>query len=289
MPHVINIGSINIDHVYQVPHFVNPGETLASQKLTTVLGGKGANQSVALAQAGVSVAHVGRVNQADDWAVELLQAKGVDITHIARVDAPSGHAIIQVDAQGENAIVLHGGANQGLTLEQLEAVLKADACDYLLLQNECNLLPEILAMAHERKLRTVLNPAPMTAIISALPLNQLDTLIVNEGEARTLVGGDDVNFLLDALPKRLPDTRVVLTLGSQGAWLLHQGERLHCAASPVTVVDTTGAGDTFVGYLLAGLLQGLDDGAALSRACRAAALAVTRLGAITSIPALSEL
>ena len=120
---ILNFGSINIDNVYRVEHFVQPGETLASLSLDIVLGGKGANQSVAIARAGVKVQHIGRVCKTDSWVFSQLEACGVDVSHVVGVDEPSGHAIIQVDADGENAIVLHGGANQNFSVESIDAAL----------------------------------------------------------------------------------------------------------------------------------------------------------------------
>jgi len=291
---IVNFGSINIDHVYQVPHFVKPGETLASLSLSTGLGGKGANQSVAAAKAGANVAHIGRVSSNDQWAVELLNSAGVDTRYIELVECASGHAIIQVDAQGENAIVLHGGANQSFTKEELHAVFEnisasGDSIEYLLMQNECNLLAQALDTAHALGIKTVLNPAPMTADIKELPLHQLDTLIVNQGEAEALCDTADIDYMVQQFKHLAPKTRVVITLGGDGAVLLSNGETTRVKAPAVTVVDTTAAGDTFVGYFLAGLVEGLDDKDALQRACLAASTTATREGAIASIPKLSEI
>ncbi|RBP52854.1 ribokinase [Arenicella xantha] len=287
---IINIGSINIDYVYRVPHFVQPGETLASQTLSKGLGGKGANQSVAIAAAGGHVQHVGQVHQSDVWAVEQLTAAGVGTDAIQLSSEASGHAIIQVDDAGENAIVLHGGANQTLKPDTVSSVLTQHseaAC--LLLQNECNLLADSFAIAHELGVAVVLNPAPMTQDIIDLPLHLLDTLIVNQGEAQGLTGEIAIDDVVRTLRDRLPNTRLVITLGAQGALLAHSGKILECAAEHVTAVDTTGAGDTFVGYFLAGVVAGLSDQDSLARACLASAIAVTRSGAISSIPTLDEL
>lgn len=286
---VINIGSVNIDHIYRVPHLVNPGETLASQSLTTVLGGKGANQSVALARAGASVLHVGKLSAADRWASDYLAESGVDTRGISLIDNPSGHAIIQVDDNGENSIILHGGANQALTVNELEAAIElAPAATHLLLQNECNLLAESLDLALTRDIKVVLNPAPMTDSIRELPLSKLSVLIVNEGEAMALAASDEPNQARDRLAEMLPDTLIVLTLGGDGAMMIGREQHVTIAAPAVDVVDTTGAGDTFVGYFVASLVDGLPYGDALHRANRAASIAVTRPGAAPSIPLASE-
>ena len=286
---IINFGSINIDHVYRVPHLVKPGETLSSLDLVTGLGGKGANQSVAIARAGVSVAHVGRVFKGDRWAVELLASTGVDTDNIALIEGASGHAIIQVDDQGENAIVLHGGANQSFSIADIESALNRNQqARYLLMQNETNLLAETFELAQAKGIKIVLNPAPMTDNIKDLPLAKLDTLIVNQGEAEALCGAADIDQMTQQMAALAPQTRVVVTLGGDGAMLLANGEVTHMNSPSVDVVDTTGAGDTFVGYFLAGVAEGMNDHDALQRACLAGSIAVTRQGAITAIPDRSE-
>jgi ribokinase len=286
---IINFGSINIDHVYRVPHLVKPGETLSSLDLVTGLGGKGANQSVAIARAGVSVAHVGRVFKGDRWAVALLASTGVDTDNIALIEGASGHAIIQVDDQGENAIVLHGGANQSFSIADIESALNHNQqARYLLMQNETNLLAEAFEFAQAKGIKIVLNPAPMTDNIKDLPLAKLDTLIVNRGEAEALCGAADIDQMTQQMAALAPQTRVVVTLGGDGAMLLANGEVTHMNSPSVDVVDTTGAGDTFVGYFLAGVAEGMNDHDALQRACLAGSIAVTRQGAITAIPDRSE-
>jgi ribokinase len=282
---VYNYGSINIDLIYRVPHLVMPGETLSSQSMDTLLGGKGANQSVAVARAGASVCHVGRVGRADQWAVEQMQAAGVDVTHVEQIDGASGHAIIQVDDQGENSIILHGGANQSFTRSMLESRLRdASAEDWLLVQNECNDISVAFDIAVSKGMKIMFNPAPMTAETAALPLEQCTVLIVNETEAAALAGASDPEQILVRLANRYPSTRLVMTLGSKGALLQHSGKLIRHDALNVDVVDTTGAGDTFVGYFLASMIAGSDDATCLKRACTAAALSVTQPGAAPSIP-----
>jgi len=286
---ILNFGSINIDHVYQVPHFVQPGETLPSTQLTTGLGGKGANQSVAIAKAGMAVSHVGRVSKTDHWAVEMMSSAGVDMTNTKIVEEPSGHAIIQVDDNGENAIVLHGGANQGFTRQKLEDIFVSNRdADMLLLQNETNLIEDAIELARTLNIKIAFNPAPMTSEISELPLQYIDTLIVNRGEAEILTNQIKVDDIVSQLVSRFPLTKVVLTLGENGAMLIDSSSVIHVNSPKVEVVDTTCAGDTFVGYFLAGLTNRLEYLDALNQACYAAALAVTKSGAIASIPNLDE-
>lgn len=287
---VFNFGSINIDLVYRVPHLVEPGETLLSRSLETVLGGKGANQSVALARAGARVQHIGKLGDADVWARDLMQAAGVDVSKVSIIDGPSGHAIIQVDDDGENSIILHGGANQSFTHEELVQILDvANEGDWLLIQNECNALDSVFSLAQSRGMRIAFNPAPMTPSVMQLPLERCELLIVNETEAAALAGEPDLDVAVVTLGKKYPDTRLVLTLGSNGAQLQRGDQQYAANALKVEAVDTTGAGDTFVGYYLASLMEGLDDESALRRACAAGALSVTKNGATPSIPSAAEL
>lgn len=288
---VVNFGSINIDHVYKVNHFVQPGETLSSLGLTTGLGGKGANQSAALARAGVDVAHIGRISKADQWALEMLASLNVKTDCISLIDGPSGHAIIQVDDKGENAIVLHGGANQGFQHSDLQQIFnELDSVEYLLMQNETNLLAQAFELAKQKGIKIVFNPAPMTDGIKDLPLQTLDTLIVNQGEAQALCGASSLDDIVQELKTMLPNVRIVITLGGEGALLISaDGGISRSRVEAERIVDTTAAGDTFVGYFLAGLVAGLNEKDCLLRACQAGALAVTREGAISAIPALNEL
>jgi ribokinase len=281
-----NLGSINIDYVYRVEHFVNPGETLASSNLQTLLGGKGANQSLALARAGAQVCHIGSVSQADSWAVELLDNSGVDVSGVLQIEQASGHAIIQVDDAGENAILLHGGANQALTAAHIAATLDAATTnDVLLMQNECNGLEQAMRIAKDKQMKVAFNPAPMAANVENLDLEICDVLILNEIEAAQLSGAGTEDSAAAVLLERFPNVQLVLTQGSRGASWYYQGQREFVAATKVDVVDTTAAGDTFVGYFLAAMDSNDGDAvSALHKACVASALAVTVEGASSSIP-----
>lgn len=291
---VHNYGSINIDHVYRVPHLVRPGETLSSTDYQIVLGGKGANQSLALARAGGRVDHWGQLGESDRWALETLREAGVGTERIALMAGASGHTVIQVDDAGENAIVLFGGTNQRFESERLDKLVdEAEHGSWLLLQNECNATADIIERALEHGLKVAFNPAPMTQEVRKLPLDDLSLLFVNRGEAASLVDleeGEEASPLIEALHERLPETDIVLTLGGDGAWFIaaNSGETHYQPARPVEVVDTTGAGDTFIGYYMAALQHGCDFTTCLARATAAAALAVQRPGAATGIPTRDE-
>jgi len=289
-PRILNFGSINIDHVYRVEHFVKAGETLASKDLSTVLGGKGANQSVAIARAGGDVRHIGRICETDQWISTYLEASGVDISFVERVTEASGHAIIQVDEHGENSILLHGGANQSFEISTLEQVIgQYSEGDYLLVQNETNAIEHAVELAISRGLKVVLNPAPMSKDILSLPLEKLDTLIVNLGEAQALASQENLDDVIEALSAQMPSSRILITLGADGVVFISDGDVTKIDAKTANVVDTTAAGDTFVGYFVASVVDGLNDLEALDRACRAAAIAVASFGAMPSIPTLDQL
>ncbi len=287
---ILNYGSLNVDHVYRVAHIAAPGETLASHALRDFAGGKGANQSVALARAGARVRHGGRIGEDGRWLLDKLAEAGVDTRHVTVGGEPTGHAIIQVDDAGQNAIVLFGGANQAQDHAQIDAAL-ADfgPGDLLLLQNEVNAIPYLLAQARHRGMRTCLNPAPYGPEVGAYPLDCVDLFVLNETEGAGLTGCATDAAILAAMSTRFPEAEVVLTLGERGARYAGRGQSFAVPAEPVKPVDTTAAGDTFIGYLLAELTAGATAQDALRLACRAAAITVSRPGAIDSIPHRHEL
>jgi ribokinase len=289
---VLNFGSLNVDHVYRVAHIARPGETLGSGAYTRFPGGKGANQSVALARAGAAVWHAGQVGPESAWLRERLAADGVRTDFVRVGEEPGGHAIIQVEeGSGQNSIVLFGGANRSIAPALVEAALAAfSPGDVLLLQNEINATAELIRRGHAAGLRVCLNPAPMDDAVLGFPLELLDLLVVNEHEGAALAGTDDPARMLDTLAARYPRTRVCLTLGAAGAVFRDvSGETFRQAARRVAAVDTTAAGDTFIGYFLAAEGAGKSVPEALANACAAAALSVTRPGAMDSIPWAREL
>lgn len=289
---VLCFGSLNIDYVYQVPRFVSRGETLAASSLQTFSGGKGMNQSIALARAGMDVCHAGAVGEDGAFLVDELTAAGVDARYVARLhDRRTGHAIIQKGADGDNCILLYGGANQAVTREQIDRTLAGfSAGDALVAQNEISGLNYLLERAKARKLRLALNPSPMGDGLAALfPI--VDYLLLNEIEASQLLGcGADcgAEMMLRQLAERFPRAEIVLTLGKDGSAYAGRGKRFYQSAARTGAVDTTAAGDTYTGYFLAGILTGRDPLWAMRYATAAAAIAVSRPGAAPSIPTRGE-
>lgn len=282
---VFNLGSVNADHFYRLPHLPRPGETLAVLSYGSGLGGKGANQSVALARAGVAVRHIGAVGADGGWMAQRLSGAGVDCRHLRELPGASGHAIIEIDAAGENAILIHPGVNRALTPALAEeALTEAQPGDWLVLQNETSAQAEAAGIAAGRGMKIVYSAAPFEAEAVRAVLEHVSVLILNEVEAAQLSEAFGLPLM------ELPVPVLVVTLGGRGA-LWHDLEAqttLRAPAFAVTPVDTTGAGDTFAGYLVAGLSQGLSPQAALRLASGAAALKVTRAGTADAIPARAE-
>ncbi|AXR07456.1 ribokinase [Salinimonas sediminis] len=286
---VINFGSINIDHVYSVDHFVRPGETIASSNYQQLLGGKGANQSIALAQAGADVKHVGSIHESDAGFKQTLIKNGVDCRYVRCHDVPSGHAIIQVTPGGENAIVLFGGANQTITPDIVQkALLDTRDMDWVLTQNETSCIDEVLKQAKAKGLRVAFNPAPMSESVKSLPLDCVDLLIVNETEAAAVTGKETLDDIIEVFKAQWQHAEVLITLGKEGVLMITKDGMERVPAFVVDAVDTTAAGDTFIGYFLSAYSSHSGAKQALRRGCAASAITVTRKGAAQSIPSQKE-
>jgi len=282
---IYNLGSINADHFYQVPHLPEPGETLAADAFSTGLGGKGINQSVAAALAGSKVVHIGAVGPDGQWMVDRIAGFGVDTQHIQRVETPTGHAIINVDTNGENAIVIYSGANNCQSVTQIEQVLGgADKGDILMLQNETTLQAEAAKIAYDRGLKVIYSAAPFSVKAVKNVMEYVTILMMNQVESEQLCAGLETDLA------SLPVSEIIVTKGSNGAmWLRPEtGKTSYTPSFPVRPVDTTAAGDTFAGYVAAGLDQGLNVQDAMRRASAAAALKVTRKGTADVIPSADE-
>lgn len=288
---ILSFGSLNLDKVYSVAHFVRPGETLSADALHEFCGGKGLNQSIALARAGVDVFHAGCVGAADGgMLLDALHAASVDTTFVHQLPCSTGHAIIQVDPSGQNCILLFGGANHQVSTQQIDETLEAfGAGDILVLQNEISNLDYLIRKAHRKELVIVLNPSPMTEAIRSLPLELVSYFLLNELEARELCGTDAEEAQFPAmLLKKYPGSHILLTLGSRGCIYQDQQGMIIHPAYRVNAVDTTAAGDTFTGYFIAAIASGASVSEALSLASSAAAISVSRSGASASIPTMDE-
>ncbi len=286
---VLNFGSVNIDFTYRVPHFVRPGETLSARSVTRNAGGKGFNQSAALARAGCEVYHAGHIGKDGAFLLELCREYGVRTDYLTEIDVPTGNAMIQVDDNGANCILLYGGANQSMDTAFIRQVLSHFAAgDLIVLQNEINCMNEILSLAHEAGLKIAVNPAPMNDAVSKEALALADWLILNETEVQELTGAEEPSAQLDALRQCFPNTAFLLTLGVRGAICQEKDSVYKMGACRVDAVDTTAAGDTFAGFFLAELSAGKDPEQALLTATRASALAVMQRGAAQSVPTLQQ-
>lgn len=286
---LFNVGSLNLDYVYEMPHFVREGETLTAGERQCKIGGKGLNQSVAASRAGAQTFHVGCIGADGTELSDYLRNAGVDVGFVARVDTPTGHAVIQVQPDGKNCIIIYGGANRQITDAQLETALSAaEPGDWLLTQNETNAAAQAIRLAHEKGLTVVFNPSPITPELAQMPLECVDWFLVNETEGFALSGAREIGDILPALLKKYPRAHIVLTLGEDGCRYADANGQFSLPALRVKAVDTTGAGDTFTGFFLAAMMRGEPTETALRQATAASALAVTRPGAAQSIPTLPE-
>ena len=286
---ILNFGSANLDYIYQVPHFATPGETISARSQTVNPGGKGLNQSIALARAGAEVFHGGCIGTGGEALAALLAENGVDTRFLRQVDVLQGNAMIAVNDEGENFIMLYGGSNQAITQKQIDETLSAfDAGDYLVLQNEISCLPYLVEQASKRGMRIVLNPSPFEDSLRALDYHAVAWLFVNEIEAEQITGKTQPEEIWDALHARFPSLCLVLTLGGAGAMCFTPSEQVIQPVFPAVPVDTTAAGDTFTGFFLASLLAGNPLTECMERAAMASSIGVSRLGASCSIPTAEE-
>ena len=286
---ILNFGSCNIDYVYSVDHIVEAGETETSSSLETYPGGKGLNQSIAVAKAGANIYHAGCVGFDSEILTDILSENGVDISLLKKVDEKNGHAIIQVNTAGENSIFLYPGSNEMISKEYIDSVLeKFSDGDIILLQNEINNVDYIVDKAYEKNMCIILNPSPFNEKINKIDLNKITYIILNKVEAKTISGCDIPEESLTYIKNKFPNIKIVLTLGSKGCIYYDGEERVYQSAFVVEAVDTTAAGDTFMGYFVAGLAEDASRAKILRIASAASAISVSRNGAAPSIPGKSE-
>ena len=296
---VVVVGSLNMDLVARAQRLPRAGETLPGESFFTVPGGKGANQAVAVARLGGSVAMIGNVGD-DDYGRQLhraLYVEGIDCQGVSTCPGvSSGVALITVDAASQNCIVIIPGGNGLLTpqsVQRFDALLQAAEVVICQLEVPPDTVAWTLARARELRKQVILNPAPATGPLPADWFACIDYLTPNESEAEALTGvavtdQDSARRAGERL-LQLGAGKVIITLGAQGALLITAQGHRHYPAPVVQPLDTTAAGDTFIGGFAAGLVRGLEEGEAIAFGQRAAALSVTRAGAQPSIPYLAEL
>lgn len=287
---IVNYGSLNIDYIFQVEEIVRPGQTIDSSGVSRFPGGKGMNQSLALARAGVRIYHAGVIGADGLFLKQMLEKDGVDCRYLqVREDVGTGTAFIQVDRHGQNCIVLNGGANRVNTEKDCEALLAHfSPGDWLLTQNEISGVNRIIQLAADCGLRVIFNPSPMTDEVLTYDLERVSLFLMNEDEGMRVSGESEPGRILAAMAARFPKAEVILTLGEKGSVWSDGRRTVRQPAMQVEAVDTTGAGDTFTGYVLAGLARGESVERSLALAAKASAITVTRPGAASAIPYLAE-
>lgn len=282
---ILNIGSMNLDYVYQVDHIVQPGETISTSGMNVFLGGKGINQSIAIAKAGAEVYHGGLIGQDGQAFIEACHEYGVHDEFIRQIPGKTGHTIIQIDKAAQNCILLYGGANQMLEESYIDEVLSHfQEGDILLLQNEVNNIAYIVEKAFEKGMEIALNPSPFNEKLDDVDLEKINIFLLNEIEGGQITGKVDPEKILSEMCRRFPKAQIVLTLGKDGAIYAQQEKKYYQPIFSVKAVDTTAAGDTFTGYFLAGLVEGMEIEDILRMSAKASSIAVTREGAVPSIP-----
>ena len=286
---VLNFGSLNVDYVYSLQHIVQAGETILSSGMNVFAGGKGLNQSIALAKAGLDVYHAGQIGNDGQILLDTCTEYGVHTDFVKQLDVKGGHTIIQVDEKGQNCIILYGGTNLMLTREFVDEVLSHfDEGDYLVLQNEVNQLDYMIDKAYERGMKIALNPSPYDSRLNECDLTKVSLFLLNEVEGEQMTGSADPDEILVRLAKLYPNASFVLTLGSNGAVFSNGTEKYFQDIFKVKAVDTTAAGDTFTGYFIAGLIEGMPIPEILRMSAKASSIAVSRPGAAPSVPTREE-
>ncbi len=291
---VLVFGSVNIDRTFRLPRWIECGETISSLSLSTSAGGKGANQAAALSRAGADVYLAATIGPDGLWIKNRLDSFGVDTSLISlKENTFTGTATILLDDKGRNSIVLYGGGNRENDEEYIRKVfLNFGEGDWLVIENEINNLPLIIESAHQRKMRICFNPSPFEEELLSLDWSMVELIVVNEVEIMQLMKRKGSNWretLMDA-HKAFPSSSILLTLGEEGSLFLEK-ESGKTAFTPIIrteTVDTTGAGDTFLGYFLSSVIGGLTPSEALWRATKASSIAVSRKGAMDSIPLPGE-
>ncbi len=290
MSKILNFGSLNVDYTYRVDHMTQEGETQSSESMEIFLGGKGFNQSVSLAKAGVNVYHAGMIGDDGDGFLPVCREYGIRTDHIKKVEGKGGHTIIQIDKNAQNSILLFGGSNRKIDKAFVDEVLSNfEKGDYLLLQNEISSLDYIMDKAYEKGMVIILNPSPFDSRLDCCDMSKVTYFILNEIEGAQFSGRKEPEEIVDVMLEKYPKAKIVLTLGGDGAMYADaSGARFHQPIFPVKAVDTTAAGDTFTGYFISGILESMPVPDILKMSAKASSITVTRKGASPSIPSREE-
>lgn len=286
---VLCFGSANLDHVYKVDHFTVPGETQGCLEYNIKCGGKGVNQAIAMALAGNDTYFAGIIGSDGGLLKDALVDKGVHIDYMKISNKPTGHAIIEVDQSGQNHILLYGGTNKEIDFEYIDEVLSHfSKGDIVVLQNEINNVPYIIERCYEKEMKIFFNAAPYDIAVKNYPIEKLTWLVVNETEGATLSNEEDYEKIIQTLKQKYPHTHILFTMGKEGSRVLTDKEDIKVEALKVNAVDTTGVGDTYIGYFVRGIVEEMPLLETAQMATKASAIAVTRFGAVDSIPNYEE-
>ena len=288
---ILSFGSLNTDNVYEVSHFVTPGETLYADNLKIIPGGKGLNQSISLAKGGLNVSHAGIVGKDGNLLIDTLNRNNIKTNLIKRSNTSlTGHTIIQVDNKGQNSIIYWSGANHDITADYIDYVLEGfSSGDYIILQNEINNIPYIIDLAHKKGLLIVFNPSPFNDVIQNCDISKVSYLFMNEIEASLLTKECDIKKQLEFMALNYPTCRTIITMGEQGSYYKDHDIEIHQNIVKANVVDTTAAGDTFAGFFIAAIIKGYTANSAMKIATTASSITVSRPGASDSIPSWGEI
>jgi len=282
---VLNVGSLNVDYVYEVDHLIRPEETMAVRSRSVFAGGKGLNQSVALKNAGADVYHAGIIGSDGGTLLQTLEEYGINSRFVERAGVPGGHAVIQVDKNGGKCILYFCGTNRMLNEGFIANALSFfDEEDWVVLQNETNGIALIIEAAHSRGMRVVFNPTPCDKSIISLPLRLVDYLVINRVEGEAISGTPNESKMIETIAEKYPGMKIALTLGGDGSCYFDGERTYYQPALSKTIKDTTAAGDAYLGYFVHGVMQNHPPEEILLRATKAAAITVSRLGAAQSIP-----
>ena len=289
---VLCFGSANLDHVYKVDHFTVPGETQGCLEYNIKCGGKGVNQAIAMAFAGNDTYFAGIIGSDSGLLKDALVDKGVHIDYMKISNKPTGHAIIEVDQSGQNHILLYGGTNKEIDFEYIDEVLSHfSKGDIVVLQNEINNVPYIIERCYEKEMKSFFNAAPYDIAVKNYPIEKVTWLVVNETEGAALSNEEDYEKIIQTLKQKYPHTHILFTMGKEGSRAYYKNLRVEQPGFTVKAIETTGAGDTFCGCSINGVLKyGLDNldeeklKEILTYANAGAALITMKKGVIRSMP-----